>query len=154
MLEIVLDIQLREQVVVFNLLSEYQSGFRPLTALLNITDDFLRATDPKQATALLMLDLSKAFDILNHWLSFTILKYIGTSGNILNFIRNYFTIRSQRDRIGIDDCCALELISGVPQGSILRPPLFTLYTSDIYKQNKNCKIIFCADDTQLDLIFP
>lgn len=152
-LERVVDNQLREYLFKFNLLPESQSGFRPLhsceTALLNITDDILRATDQKQATAMVLLDFSKAFDTLNHELLFTILKYFGISGKPLNFFRNYLNKRRQRVRIGTEESNALELTSGVPQGSIIGPLLFILYTSDFYKQIKYCKISSYADDTQL-----
>lgn len=156
-LEKEVDSQLRAHVTKYNLLPELQSGFRPLhsceTALLNITDDILRATDRKQATVLVLIDFSKAFDTLNHELLLSILKWIGMSNKVINFFRSYLCNRTQRVKLGNNLSAPLEVSSGVPQGSILGPLLYTLYTMDFGQVIKYSQAHFYADDTQFLLSF-
>lgn len=149
--------QLRNHVTKYNILPETQSGFRPShsceTALLDITDDILRGIDAKKLTVLVLLDYTKAFDTINHDIMLAILKNIGITGNSLNFFRHYLTGRCQSVKIEESVSMPLELFCGVPQGSILGPLLFTLYTSDFPSAVKHCKINFYADDTQLHYSF-
>lgn len=156
-LERVVDTQLRSHILNYNILPDVQSGFRPLhsceTALLNVTDDILRATDRKQVTILVLIDFSKAFDTLNHELLFAILKSIGMSNKVINFFRSYLENRTQKVKISNNLSVPLGISSGVPQGSILGPLLYTLYTLDFENVIKYCHAHFYADDTQLLLSF-
>lgn len=156
-LEREVDSQLREYTTKYNILPEMQSGFRSLhsceTALLNITDDILRGIDQQEVTVLVLLDYSKAFDTINYEIMLSVLKYIGLSEKATKFFRNYLSNRFQRVKIDNIVSTPLEVSCGVPQGSILGPLLFTLYTSEFQNVVKNCKIHFYADDTQLYLSF-
>lgn len=149
--------QLREHVTKFNILPDMQSGFRPLhsceTALLNITDDILRGTDEKKATVLVLIDFSKAFDTIDHKILLAVLKFVGVSNETLNFFRSYLTGRTQRVKADNSVSAPLDVLSGVPQGSILGPLLYTLYTSEFQKSVKHCQMHLYADDTQLYLSF-
>lgn len=114
-----------------------------------MTDDLLRAFDDNKSTCLILLDFSKAFDTLNHAILCTKLRYFGLSEAALLFFHNYLTEREQR--VVINNCFSetIDIEQGVPQGSILGPLLFSVYTADFYKYLNFCKSHQYADDTQL-----
>lgn len=100
-------------------------------------------------TCLLLLDYSKAFDTLDHDMLCLKLKYFGLHASAVDFLNDYLLERSQRvvlDNIFSD---VLSLNRGVPQGSILGPLLFSLYTSDFASHLKHLKSHQYADDLQL-----
>lgn len=156
--ERVVDQQLREHLSENKILPNVQSGFRAMhsceTALLHITDDILRGVDNKKITVLVLIDFSKAFDTINHQILLAILHYIGLNEKCINFFHNYLENRIQRVKIGDSISTPLLVSKGVPQGSILAPTLYTLYTSDFIKVIKKCSTHFYADDTQLYYSFP
>ena len=157
-IEKIMELQLREYLNINNLLPIVQSGFRPgyscTTALLNIMDDIITASDRGNCTALILLDFSRAFDTLNHEILLNILKYIGLSENAVEMFRNYLSNREQKVRLDNIMSEAVALKTGVPQGSILGPLLFTIYTSHLINCLKYCQIHLYADDSQLYYSFP
>lgn len=150
-------IQIREHMEKNSILPETQSGFRALhsceTALLNLTDDILRGFDKNKITVLVLIDFSKAFDTLNHEMLCAILKYYGFCDNVLKFFSSYLARRSQVVKINDQLSDPLVISSGVPQGSIVGPLLYTLYSSELVKAVKHCSVHFYADDTQLQHSF-
>ena len=119
-----------------NTSNQYQSAYRKIysteTALLKIHSDILASRDAGKVTALTLLDLSAAFDTIDH----TILPsrfddWFGVTGKALNWFESYLTGRYQRIKIG--DCLSskADLKLSVPQGSVLGPLLFTLYTTPL-----------------------
>lgn len=106
-----------------------------------------------QATVLVLLDYSKAFDTLNHDILFAILHFIGLHVQATDLLTHYLSDRKQT--VTLDNNCskALSINQGVPQGSILGPLLFTLYISNFVHKLKHVKCHFYADDTQLYLSF-
>lgn len=157
LLEKIVYTQIYDYSSINNMIGNYQSGFRKgfstTTALLNISDDIISALDKGSATALVLLDFSKAFDTLDHSLLCAKLEYYGFSNTSVNFFRNYLSNRKQKVVLGNYFSDLGYITSGVPQGSVLGPLLFLLYTSDISNIINFTKIQAYADDTQISLPF-
>ena len=98
---------------------------------------------------MILLDFSKAFDTIDHELLLAILKSCGIDDRGCNLLQSYLEGRSQIVRIS-NKLSQLRAISkGVPQGSILGPLLFTIYTSQFVNYIKSCSVHMYADDTQM-----
>ena len=106
----------------------YRAGHSCETALLRVYNDIVTTVGKGNATFLVLLDLSAAFDTIDHENVFYILeKYVGIGGSALRLIRTYFSDRTQRVQIdGIMSDLA-SLLCGVPQGSVLGPMKFCLH---------------------------
>ena len=145
--------QVFEYICINSILPFYQSGFRKghstATALLKICNDILKARDVKKLTALILLDFSKAFDTINHELLCCKLKYFGFDGISVSFFQSFLSNRSQIVQLNNNRSVSKSLINGVPQGSILGPLLFIIYTSDLAKSLLHSQCHFYADDTQV-----
>ena len=140
--------------------ANHQSGYRPNhsceTATLTIYNDLLCISDLKNKVILLLLDLSAAFDTVNHKLLLNKLyKKFGISGSVLDWFKSYlgersFTVVINRSR---SSKCFLRI--GVPQGSILGPILFILYTKELESIAKKhgFNIHLYADDSQMYIEF-
>ena len=138
----------------------FQSPYRKFhsteTALLRIQNDLLVASNQQNVSALVLLDLSAAFDTIDHQILLTRLSStFGLSDTALNLIASYLTDRSQYITVGEHRSSPAPLSTGVPQGSVLGPLLFTLYTTPIGQILSNCSVSFhlYADDTQLYISF-
>ena len=105
--------------------------------------------DDSLITILVLLDYSKAFDCANHKLIIAKLKALGFKNSSLKWINSYLTDRSQQVITDKGESSWINLINGVPQGSILGPLLFTILVSDISSNIRFCKYHLYADDTQL-----
>ena len=105
--------------------------------------------DDSLITILVLLDYSKAFDCANHKLIIAKLKALGFKNSSLKWINSYLTDRSQQVITDKGEYSWINLINGVPQGSILGPLLFTILVSDISSNIRFCKYHLYADDTQL-----
>ena len=94
------------------------------TALLNIHNDILSSMDDGKVTALTLLDLSAAFDTIDHTMLLRRLDdWFGVSGKALDWFKSYLTGRSQRIKLGNCLSSNSDLSFGVPQGSVLSPLL-------------------------------
>ena len=94
----------------------------------------------------LLTDLSKAFDCLDHELLIAKLKVYGFSLTALKLVHNYLSNRKQRTKINSTNSSLLEIIFGVPQGSILRPLLFNIFLIDVFFTIEDTDIAIYADD--------
>ena len=111
--------------------SAYKSGHSTDMALLSIKNDIHLSLSQGEATALVLLDLLAAFDTIDHsTLLSCLLDWFGV-GSVLKWFSSYLTERFQSVRIGSTLSDLQKLMFGVPQGSVLGPLLFSLYTSPL-----------------------
>lgn len=142
------------------LVNKFQSAYRMFhsteTALLRVQNDILTALNNKSSIALVLLDLSAAFDTIDHDILLSRLKNnFGITGKALGWIKSYLSDRSQRVVVNNIPSPDSEMKFGVPQGSVLGPLLFTLYMTplaDIVSQY-GLYYHFYADDSQLYVSF-
>jgi hypothetical protein len=149
--------------IVFNQLYEYfqhhklfyisQHGFRKLhsteTATLEFIDSIFQKLDNDEIPFSIFLDLSKAFDTLNHDILLTKLSFYGIKNTPLLWFKNYLKNRMQYVQLDDTKSTLLPISTGVPQGSILGPLLFIIYMNDISEVSNKFEAILYADDTSL-----
>ena len=143
-----------------SLSSSFQSTYRIFhsteTTLLKIHNDLILAMDHGEVTSLILLDLSAAFDTVDHSILLARLQnWFGLDGLSLNWFTSYLSSRSQAVSIN-DSISAFSTLScGVPQGSVLGSLLFTLYTTPLGSviSENSLKYHLYADDTQLYISF-
>ena len=95
----------------------------------------------------IFLDLSKAFDTLDHTILSDKLLYYGIRGTAYNLLRSYLANREQFVELNDTASKTLHIVTGVPQGSILGPLLFLIYINDFPLSSNFFKFIMYADDT-------
>jgi len=149
-----------EQIMNFvndnGLLSPLQSGFKRghscKTALIKILDDIRIMYDDELIILLCLLDFSKAFDEVIHELLLRKLECLfGFSGSAIRLMASYLHERMQRVKVDNNFSEYRLIRSGVPQGSILGPLLFSLFINDLLELPLNSRIHGYADDIQLYL---
>lgn len=133
------------------LLTPRQFGFRPKlsteVALTNFTDLVLEKMDRRLVTGAVFLDLSKAFDTVDHSILFTKLSKSGLSDPVVDWFKSYLLQRTQVTTVDSSSSSAKSVLVGVPQGSVLGPLLFLIYVNDMPSCAKSCEVSLYADDT-------
>ena len=134
------------------LYSPCQHGFRKnrscTSQLLEVVEDFTNYLDKNETFDVIYLDFKKAFDSVPHKRLLNKLESYGITGKIHTWIESFLTNRTQKVIVGEGESKSSPVISGIPQGSILGPILFTIYINDLPDCISGpCKIF--ADDTKL-----
>ena len=132
--------------------SAYMSNHSTETALIAVCDDIKRGFDNRKGTALVMIDLSAAFDTINHSILLQRLRNrYGITHSALIWCQSHLAERCQRVSIADQYSQKLKLSTGVPQGSVLGPLLFSLYVQPIGDIIRKHGLSFhhYADDLQL-----
>ena len=131
-------------------LSKHQCGFRKgysaQHCLIVMLEKWRASRDKGGCCGVLLTDLSKAFDCLAHDLLIAKVEAYGFDHNSIKLLYSYLTNRRQRVRINSNYSTWSEIISGVPQGSILGPLLFNIYLSDLFLFTDNSDVANYADD--------
>ena len=136
-----------------HLLSKSQHAYRkqhsPITCLAEILNLVYKKLDSNIHTAIVSVDLSKAFDSINHRILLKKLQKLGFQSNALKWISSYLDNRRHTTQFKHFESTEAVATTGVPQGSILGPLLFICYTNDLSDSFGDlCSIFSYADDTQ------
>ena len=134
-----------------NILFQHQYGFRSqhstIHALLHLINQISSSIDNKKVTVGIFLDLSKAFDTVNHQILLNKLEHYGFRGITLQWIKNYLKDRKQFVKYKTVTSEYRTIRCGVPKRSILGPLLFLIYINDIAQISNLLNFILYADDT-------
>ena len=135
-----------------NILYDKQFGFQKEHstehAILQLTNQILQSFNQDEFTIGVFIDLSKAFDTVDHNILLKKLSFYGVRNANLNWFRSYLSNRKQYISIDQGNTDMLTITCGVPQGSILGPLLFLIFVNDLTQATSLDPIMF-ADDTNL-----
>jgi hypothetical protein len=146
-----LDTHLEEYGLHDGFQSAYRKGHSTESALLRVQCDIMEALDQGSVVILVMLDLSAAFDTIDHDLLLHRLQHsFGITSKALDWFRSYFTSRTQRVAVGNITSSPKGLQYGVPQGSVLGPKVYCMYTKPVTNiiQQHNFSYHCYADDLE------
>ena len=131
----------------------YRNGLGTSYALLYVSHILQNALESGPEGRTVQIDLSAAFNRVNHLGILYKLCSVSIVGSVLSILTQFLSNRSQH--VMVDGCQSklVNVVSGVPQGSVLGPKFFLLYTSELFSILEN-KLIGYADDSSLMAIVP
>lgn len=136
-----------------NILNDSQYGFRSgrstIDALSEMCGKIYKALDSNENVLSVNLDLSKAFDIIDHDLLLKKLEYYGIRGIALQWFKNYLNDRKMYVYFNNINSKVCDITMGVPQGSVLGPLLFNIYVNDVFSSVTSADLTLFADDSTL-----
>ena len=148
-------IQLKMFLEECNLFYSRQSGFRSnhscQTALVKLVDEWISAIDKHEIVGTIFLDLSKAFDLVDHGILLDKLRLFNIDSSTCSWFSSYLSCRSQKTYVSGISSDIKPVLSGVPQGSVLGPLLFLMFINDLPVACKNSIVDMFADDTTLSV---
>ena len=128
----------------------YRKGRSTELLLIHLTETWRRAIDNKLVVGAVFIDFQKAFDCVSHSILLHKLEHnFGITGNLLAWLRDYLSDREQYTVINGVPSENTKVAHGIPQGSVLGPILFALYTSDLPKAVNTATTFLYADDTTM-----
>lgn len=136
----------REGLVFDRYQSAYREGLSTQTALLRVLEEIREAADCRMVTVVVLFDLFKAFDRVNHRMLLTRLEGLGFSGAVCRWFWSYLSGRRHAVGHGGERSAWVDALSRVPQGSVLGPLLFSIYISDLRDLRLSCEYNLYADD--------
>ena len=155
----ILESIIRDQMLEFfmqnNKISDKQFGFLPgrscTLQLLYCVHKWINELENDHTVAIFYTDFRKAFDSVSHCKLIRRLEMLGIAGMLLTWVVSFLTERKQRVRVGdmFSDFC--DVLSGVPQGSVLGPLLFLGYIDNIVQHPSNSEMVLFADDAKMFL---
>ncbi|KAL9982072.1 hypothetical protein ACROYT_G010864 [Oculina patagonica] len=128
----------------------YRKGYSTELLLAHLTETWRRVIDSKKVVGVVFIDFQKAFDSVSHSILTHKLKhYFGIEGNLLDWLKDYLRNRKQFTVMNGKKSDYAQVTYGIPQGSVLGPTLFNLYTSDLPDSVTSGEVYMYADDTSI-----
>ena len=145
--------QLYDHFIKNNLLSEQQYGFRANhsteLAAIRLVDHINHEMDKNHTPCSIYIDLSKAFDTLDFEILLFKLRFYGVTDTAFELMKNYLSDRKQYVKYNVHESDVMAIKTGVPQGSILGPLLFSICINDLVTVSNKLNFLMYADDTTI-----